>query len=320
MPLYESCIKKKDRTHNSWWAALDCNRNKSALDGQPILLGEGAAGQEGCRGAISSLRGIASCGRSTNLESRLELGEALRLGASTDAFILINRLALRVLNANNFAFEKTSLLGLRRLLMGCSCEGILLLARDAEFGSDVLGCDTHRNHAIARFGVVDDAFGHVLQVYRSVETPHGHRFDTSADASVDSSLLNGAGDSGDGLEAGGALAIDGHERNVGRNATEHLSQARANCASAALKHVSDNNISDHVSLGAGTLYGLAQHSSKQFFGGCLSKSTFLGLGQRGTNLLFAQRKWEILYDSCTNLSEKLKSEVSNENKDVPQRR
>jgi hypothetical protein len=125
------------------------------------------------------------------------------------------------------------------------------------------------------------------------------------------------------LQTGGALAIDGHERNVGRNAPEHLSQTRADSASTALKHVPDNNISDHVSLGTGTLYGFGQYSGEQLFGWRLSEATFLGLGQCGANLLFAQHKLKILYLAQICLKSYILfclGQVSDENKDVPQRR
>mmetsp|Transcript_15576 Transcript_15576/g.30480 ORF Transcript_15576/g.30480 Transcript_15576/m.30480 type:complete len:178 (-) Transcript_15576:157-690(-) len=88
---------------------------------------------------------------------------------------------------------------------------------EAVFLGDVFGSDSHgdeTSHGVSGMAAILDDFPIDLRWEFVVEFVHGvgaHGFDAGADADGDGAGLDGVGDVGDGLEAGGALAVGGGE-------------------------------------------------------------------------------------------------------------
>lgn len=141
------------RNGDSWtdshdlWSAPSCSEaDQSSLDREAEPLSSGPLGQEHDGGPIGDLAGIAGGGAATLLEGGLQLRQALHGGLGSDAIVVIDEdfllFAIFCLDyglvRSNLLLRPSHLVGVGSLHMALVSHFILLLAGDAELGSNIL--------------------------------------------------------------------------------------------------------------------------------------------------------------------------------------
>ena len=183
--------------------------------------GCGALGghDDGGGGSVGGLRGVAGGDGALGVEDGLEFGERFERGVGAGAFVLLedgSRRAwpcpfpLGVVVRNGYGyylvFELSGGYGGQGLLVGFVGELVLLLPGDAVVVGDALRGEAH-GHVGA--GVVVDEPG-VDRDLVAAEGDVGHALGAAGEDDVGAAAADAVGGERDGLQAGGAVAVDGH--------------------------------------------------------------------------------------------------------------
>mmetsp|Transcript_18571 Transcript_18571/g.37575 ORF Transcript_18571/g.37575 Transcript_18571/m.37575 type:complete len:447 (+) Transcript_18571:799-2139(+) len=264
-------------------------RDESANNRKTKALSSRASGHEDKSGTVRDLRGVTrSCGAPL-LEGGLQLLQTRHSGGGADSLVGVDNLLDHIFgtvgsggadlgsHGHNLLSEESCLLGLRGLGVRLHRHSVLRVSGDSVLGSNILGSDAHGKEAVACTLVLEDILGDLLGIQRCLHIVVGHALNPPPDPNVDVACLDLCSDVGTGLEARGALAVDGHHGNISGPAGEQLPDSRGQGAATGLKDVADTHVSHILGVDPRALDKGLKEGGEHVFGHGVLEAALLGL-------------------------------------------